>query len=109
MSPLEDLQRMKRLLEDAAGSLTHKTLECGPGVSEALAEEVPEREPQPVTDFYSAGVIGDLFAIPIIDVPDMTPGQWRIIRHDRCQVIGKDVSHMNCTVLSEGVLTKIDP
>jgi hypothetical protein len=59
-------------------------------------------------------VFGELQEVPlsaepeILVIPHYEPGQWKLVRHDSCDVIGGEtidqaliVSHENCTVLGE--------
>lgn len=69
------------ILASQYGSLSAVELHCGPGVADALALYLPEREKPAVTDFMSLGVVGDIFAASVIEKADMPPGHWEILKN----------------------------
>jgi hypothetical protein len=82
-----------------------KVLECGPGVSEALATVLPEASPK--YDSYAQGAsLGVLTGIEVLPVDGMGPGQWRIREHSACEthLDPPRVSHEGCPVRDEGQL-----
>ena len=90
-----------------------KTITCAPDVEEWVRANSVER-PDPWDFLVMEGDVRRLVSLMGFEVhvhPDYQPGQWKMTKHDHCQVIdqGPDaataeryiVSHEQCTVMDE--------
>jgi hypothetical protein len=96
---VNSLEQIAFLIRHHGTDLRRKELLCAPDVAEALAAIIPERDPAWIPD--PEALPAWLAGIPIVPQEGSPPGWWRLVRHDRCRVVGRDVSHQNCTVLAD--------
>lgn len=89
----------------------HKTLSCAQDVSDALLARSREARDAPETLVTWGDELVSLLSIPVTVVRDYEPGRWKLVKHDRCEVVpggdpdgpvsGFRVVHDGCTVIDE--------
>lgn len=107
MTP-EEAKEISGLIAGWGADGSHLTLTCAQDVADALAWVSQPRPPRDPCDFYALGTVGSFTGAGVIVIDRYEPGQWKLVRHDSCDVIGGHsiedaiiVSHKNCTVLGE--------
>ncbi len=88
-----------------------RELQCAPDVCRALPRSPLEGYRNVSPDIPASMALG----IRVTMMDHYEPGRWRLIRHDRCDVIGGFdlgqavmITHEHCTVLREGRTTAGD-
>jgi len=95
-----------RLMADIAlvhGQPGWKVITCARDVSGELAARTREKPPEFMVTW--GGSVVSLLGIAVITVSDYAPGQWRFVKHDRCEFVaggeGDVIIHDDCTVIDE--------
>ncbi|MCW2929993.1 MAG: hypothetical protein JWM19_955 [Actinomycetia bacterium] len=104
---MNELDKVAGLIREHAGTMYRKTLTCAQDVAYAVASMALPVAPRLPWETE----ISSLTGIEVVVIGGYEPGQWKMTRHDHCDVIGGEdigqamiVSHKECTVLGEGVL-----
>jgi len=92
-----------RLVADIAlvyGLPGWKVITCARDVSDELAART--RENPPGFSVTWGGKLESLLGVMVAVNPAYPPGQWRLVRHDRCEIAPGDlIVHDNCTVIDQ--------
>lgn len=98
--------RLLKLISAHYGTRYLKVLDCAPDVWRDLQDVALEKS-QEEQHFMPVPAV-DLFAIEVHVQMHYRPGQWKMVRHDNCEVIGGEdpeqamiVTHERCTLIDE--------